>query len=297
MRALAADGRGRWWAAALGVGLCALAPGCKQASRAPLVDKLGVELAGVAWSEAEARKRFSEALFAAGGFRQLPEKASRPKAPVWNLALFVQVAEPDEGAEAGEAVAVGRLELESDQGVEQEVVVTAVEKVGGPGLDEWREASSGAAQSALTGAVKGARAVVAALGKSDAELLAQLGDPDPQAAEWAAAVLAERKHPGALEPLVALLGTDDLMKSRWAMRFLIRLGDARAASAMIEASRHKDDTFQREIVFALGELGGEEAEAYLFTVAQGHDLPLMRQSAERALSELRARRSRDGGVK
>jgi hypothetical protein len=41
------------------------------------------------------------------------------------------------------------------------------------------------------------------------------------------------------------------------MRFLIHLGDPRAATALIEASRHKDDTFQREIVFALGELGGE----------------------------------------
>jgi hypothetical protein len=280
----------------LGVALALAA--CKPAPKAPLVDKLGVEATGLDWPKGEARKRFEEKLFATGAFIHLKEKDARPGGvPVWNLALSLQVVEPAEGAQPADALAIGRLGVENSEGLEQEVVVTSVEKVAGPGLDEWREAARGAAIGAMQKAVDGARALVAAVGKSDPELVAQLESKDMQQQEWAAAVLAERKNPAARPVLEPLLANDDLMKARWAMRFLLRLGDARSASAFIEASRHKDDTFQREIVFALGELGGEEAEAYLFTVAEGHDLPLMRQSAERALGELRARRLRDGGVK
>jgi hypothetical protein len=50
---------------------------------------------------------------------------------------------------------------------------------------------------------------------------------------------------------------------------------------------------QREIVFALSAIGGDEAEAYLDVVASGHDDPLLRASAEKALGELRDRAKRN----
>lgn len=282
------------WAAALALALLA---GCSKGQQAPLIDKLGVEVRGVDWQPAEARKRFKEELFRPGGFKPVPEGAVAQKGKgTWNLALAVEVPEAPKGEERGEAFALARLSVEGSDGQEHEVLAMAKEAVGGPGLDEWREAARGAASSAMKQAADGAKALVAAVGKKDSELVVQLKSDDALAREWAAAVLAERKNPAALETMTQLLDTDDLMRARWTMRYLIRLGDPRAAAPLIEASRHRDDTFQREIVFALGELGGEESEAYLFTVAEGHDLPLMRQSAERALAELRARRAKDGGT-
>ena len=41
-------------------------------------------------------------------------------------------------------------------------------------------------------------------------------------------------------------------------------------------------------------IGGEEAEAYLYTVNEGHDQPAIREAAGQALAELKARR-RGGG--
>jgi HEAT repeat protein len=64
-----------------------------------------------------------------------------------------------------------------------------------------------------------------------------------------------------------------------------------AVPPLIEAARGKDATFEREVVFALGEIGGDEAEAYLFTLAQGHDDPIVRASAERALEDLKQKRT------
>jgi hypothetical protein len=56
---------------------------------------------------------------------------------------------------------------------------------------------------------------------------------------------------------------------------------------IIEASRAKNPVFQREIVFALASIGGDEAEAYLDVVATGSDDLLVKASAEKALDELR----------
>ena len=61
---------------------------------------------------------------------------------------------------------------------------------------------------------------------------------------------------------------------------------------LIEAANQRDLMFQREVVFAVGSIGGSDAEAYLDLVASGHDDALLRTSAEQALSELRARQQK-----
>jgi HEAT repeat protein len=48
--------------------------------------------------------------------------------------------------------------------------------------------------------------------------------------------------------------------------------------------------FQREVVFAVGAIGGDDAEAYLDLVASGSDDPLLRASAAQALLELRQKK-------
>ena len=65
--------------------------------------------------------------------------------------------------------------------------------------------------------------------------------------------------------------------------------ERRAVPDLIDLSRGKDLGFLREIIYALGALGGEEATAYLYTVAQGHDQPAIQEAAQQALDETRGK--------
>jgi len=90
--------------------------------------------------------------------------------------------------------------------------------------------------------------------------------------------------------LLKRLESEDLGVLRRTIGLLVELKDPAAVSAIIEASRAKNPVVQREIVFALSAIGGDDAEAYLDVVASGHDDPLVRSSAEKALAELRDRK-------
>jgi HEAT repeat protein len=112
--------------------------------------------------------------------------------------------------------------------------------------------------------------------------------------ELAIAVLAERRDPAVVPALLGRLQSEDVTVVRRTIGQLVEIGDDRASIALIDLSRGKDLGFQRELLFALGSLGGEEAEAYLFTVAQGHDQPAIRAVAAQALEELKNRRAPAG---
>jgi hypothetical protein len=71
---------------------------------------------------------------------------------------------------------------------------------------------------------------------------------------------------------------------------LVALKETRAVGPMIDSARRRPSIYLGQIIFGVAEIGGKEAEAYLFTVASGHPDPEMRSSAERALSELQRRR-------
>ena len=82
---------------------------------------------------------------------------------------------------------------------------------------------------------------------------------------------------------------------RRALGKLIALKDPSTVGSIIEASSSRDPLLQREIVFAIAAIGGEEAEAYLFTMATGAEQPVLRASAEQALAELKTKKA-DGGI-
>jgi HEAT repeat protein len=63
-----------------------------------------------------------------------------------------------------------------------------------------------------------------------------------------------------------------------------------AVPALIELMKDREIGFAQEVVYAIGEIGGSEAEAYLFTVAQGHDQPDVQAAAQQALDTLDASR-------
>lgn len=271
----------------------ALAFGCSKAER-PVFDKVQLELAGdddasiLGQTDAQVKAQLVTALKAVGFSAAADVK--EPKG-VWRVEAAVALqevrAEGDPPARANAVLVLSRR----DESGDREVRGRGEAKVKGQSLDERRDASRGAVELALKDAATQAALLLSLLPKNDAELIAI---KDGRGRDFALSILAERRNPAALEPLIEKLKSDELDQVRRAIGGLLELRDVRAVPALIEASAAKDDMFQREIVFALGTLGGQEAEAYLQIVADGHDQPLMRASAQQALDELRARA--DGGL-
>jgi hypothetical protein len=218
-----------------------------------------------------------------------------------------------ESAPSGAHVLKGRLSLESEvtearQATAGEVAVAAVlqmkgKELGaldsvsahrevplkGSGPEDRREATVHAIEGVLEDIAAEAGALVKATQQKDEALVKALASPDARTHTWAMKVLADRKHPAAVPPLLELLKSEDLDVVRTAIGALVELKDPRAVPMMIDSSHARDNLFQREVVFALGAIGGDEAEAYLFTMAQGHDEPVIRASAQQALDEMKAR--------
>jgi hypothetical protein len=268
---------------------------CACSREKPIYDKLNLEVAGaddtsiLGQQEPELKEALQAALKSAGFVPAAEVK--EPKSP-WKIQAAlglddVKAAEPDAPSKATVGLVLSRKGDDTDR----EIVGRGEAKVKGQSLDERRDASRAAVELALKDAATGAALMTSLLGKTDTELLAV---KDGRGKDFALSLLAERKNPAALDPLIEKLKSDDLDQVRRAIGGLLELKDQRAVPALIEASRARDDTFQREIVFALGSLGGEDAEAYLQIIADGHDLPLMRASAQAALDELHARM--DGGL-
>ncbi|MBL8957416.1 MAG: HEAT repeat domain-containing protein [Myxococcaceae bacterium] len=275
--------------------VCAgLAAACTRGEK-PVYERVNLELAGnddasiLGWAESDVKAQL-EAALKAERFVAAAE-VKEPKNP-WRIEAAVGLAEvrandPDAPSKASVGLVLSRRGDDTDR----EIVGKGTATVKGQSLDERRDAARAALELALKDAASGAALLISLLTKTDAELVAL---KDERAKELALSLLAERGNPAALEPLLEKLKSDDLDQMRRAIGGLLSLKDLRAVPALIEASRARDDTFQREIVFALGALGGDEAEAYLQIIADGHDLPLMRASAQAALDELKARKA--GGL-
>ena len=67
---------------------------------------------------------------------------------------------------------------------------------------------------------------------------------------------------------------------------LVQIGDVRAVGALVELTKKRHPIFVNQIVYAVSAIGGDEAEAYLDTVAQGHPSEHVRNAAREALNEL-----------
>ena len=151
-------------------------------------------------------------------------------------------------------------------------------------------AMKAALTSALHQVAQSAHLQLAALDKSDHELIKDLKDPDASTREFAIRVLAERKNPAVVDVLIDRLKTStDADQLRRAMGTLAEMRVQKAVNPLIDLTRGKDPEFVREVVFAIAQIGGDEAMAYLFTVAQGHENPALRDAAQKALDELEHR--------
>lgn len=157
------------------------------------------------------------------------------------------------------------------------------------------EESAGFAALALECTERAADAIGAAIALADApeaKVVAAISAKDRGTREQAVVIAGQRRLKSAVPPLMEVVrGEDDdqdlVLRSIGA---LVAIGDERAVPALIDAGRRRSSVYLGQILFAVAQLGGKEAEAYLFTVANGHADPDVRANAKTALDELTARR-------
>src|SRR5260370_1811719 len=163
------------------------------------------------------------------------------------------------------------------------------EPVSGVSLEERQAAALRALRSALHETVSMADLQLAAIGKSDRELIKDLNETNLRVRDAAIRVLSDRKNPAVRGALVDKLKGPEVDGVRRAIGGLVALHDVQAVPPLIELARGKDPSFLREILFALGAIDGEVAQADLVTVAQGADDPDIRHLAGQALHRPQSR--------
>ena len=69
---------------------------------------------------------------------------------------------------------------------------------------------------------------------------------------------------------------------------LAELKDPRAVAPLVAITRHKNPALLLQVLHALGQIGGREAEAFLVTVATGHSIDGVRRVAGEILKGMGA---------
>src|SRR5262249_11703785 len=100
------------------------------------------------------------------------------------------------------------------------------------------------------------------------------------------AAIGERHLTEALPRLLELLKSDDELVRDGAIGALVALRDRRAVRPLIDRASFNDLDLMRRIIDAVGALGGDEARSYLELLATGHDVPIIRELAQKALDRL-----------
>jgi hypothetical protein len=222
------------------------------------------------------------------------EKARRVQG-AWSLTLelpFTREALKDGSAysiaEVGVTLEMERQGGETDQ--RYQVVGLGEVRVEGKDAEARRKALRHALRQALTQVAQAGALQLAAVDRPDGALLQDLHSQDDRVREFALRVLADRRNPAAAPLLIRQLEDEEPQRVRQAIGALAEMKARKAVPALIELVKDREIGFVQEVVFAIGEIGGTEAEAYLFTVAQGHDQPDVQAAAQQALDTLLASR-------
>ncbi|RKH38643.1 HEAT repeat domain-containing protein [Corallococcus sicarius] len=242
------------------------------------------------------RELFSDALQSSGRFELVGEEVPK-KARPWRMSLEVPFTRevlkdgnPHSFAEVGANLSLERFGGAMPQ--RYEVVGLGEAPVQEDSQEGRRAAMRAALESVLRQVTESALLQLAALERTDDALVADLQSADARIREFALRTLAERKHPSAAPLLIERLkDTSDADAVRRTIGALAEMKARSAVPALIDLARGRDSSFLQEIVFAVGEIGGPEAEAYLYTVAQGHDTPSVQAAAQQALDTLYASRN------
>ncbi|AKJ04425.1 HEAT repeat protein [Archangium gephyra] len=251
------------------------------------------------WASTDVHDLFARTLRDSRRFELLGEgdKGARDKRAqgAWTLTLelpFTREALKDGSAysfaEVGVTLSMERRGEEDDQ--RYQVVGLGEVRVERKDAEARREAVREALRRALTQVTQAAALQLAAVERPDAALLQDLQSQDDRIREFALRVLADRRNPAAAPLLIRQLEEDDAQTVRKAIGALAEMKSREAVPALIDLVKDREIGFVQEVVFAIGEIGGPEAEAYLFTVAQGHDQPDVQAAAQQALDTLLASR-------
>lgn len=277
----------RWCAALL---LCVAA--CKREST-PWVDRLKVDAFQggeiISLSKEQLEKQLRDGLVSAK-FKVADAQHPVPdNVKPWRVALAAGLSEPE--LETRESSLELVLEL-SHTGDEEPFVIDRRTQLPAPDGDV--EAVQGAIREALAStldvSVREAASIIRLEGASASSLREKLTDADPAVRDAALRRLVRAHDKAALPVLLERLRREPLDELRVVVGQLVELRAPEAVNPLIEAASRRGPVFEREVVFAVGAIGGDDAEAYLDLVATGHDDDLIRASAEQALSELRARK-------
>jgi len=167
---------------------------------------------------------------------------------------------------------------------------TQSDATGGPDPEARLQAFESALNGALFEAATALSWQVEARKKSDADLQHDLSATDARVRDYAVRALAERRNPAAVPLLLARLDDESPEVVRRAMGALVAIGDTRAVRPLIELTRKRPPQFVAEVLYAIGSLGGTEAEAFLYTLESGSPEEEVRRAAHEALGDLRRRR-------
>lgn len=274
--------------------MCALAA-CSKTPK-PTIERLEVDAFEggdvISLTEDQLRTQLVNKL-EASKFVVLPpgQKASGDAKP-WRLDFAAGLTEP--GLEEGSSFVSVALDVRHT-GDAEPIALTHRLKVRADGHDV--EVMQTAIRSALDDGmglvVREAAALISLESATPDALDAKRKDSDPATREAALRLLVRARDKRALPDLLKRLSSEELDELRSTIGLLVELKAPEAVNPLIEAANQRDLMFQREVVFAVGSIGGSDAEAYLDLVASGHDDALLRASAEQALSELRARNEKN----
>lgn len=159
-----------------------------------------------------------------------------------------------------------------------------VRSVSAQGLGSPAEAARSALEVAVSRGLDEIGALSQGRAKSDEELTGDLAGADPVRSRAALELLAVRRHPASFLPLVRQLHGDEALR---ALELLVTLDDPRAVRSIVEEADKRDLGFRVEAVHALGSLGGDDAEAYLFALESDPDARLRAAAAEALASSMR----------
>lgn len=271
----------------LAVGVLLLGAGCSKSNR-PQIDRIDLDAFEgkdvVSMSDDALRERLNTAL-EASKFVVLKEAAPEDVRP-WRLRLAAGLEEPDiEGAKKASAVLVVLHLRQKGENDGFEVRADERAAFASNDVEAIQDAVRAALDKALRRVVREARALIELSSAKDEAVVAALTDEAKVSA--AIRVLVSRKNRAAVPALLEQLKAPEIGKMRVAVGLLVELKAQEAVNPLIEAARGRGPTVEREVIFAVGSIGGEDAEAYLDLVSSGSDDPALRTSADLALQELR----------
>jgi hypothetical protein len=282
---------------ALSLGACRSREPSFQVERVTIEGATVVDNALLGWSASDIQALFADQLRESRRFELLEEgkEKGRRGQGAWSLSLelpFTREALKDGSAfNVAEVGATLELERRDEDAVQHyEVVGLGEVRVEGKDTEARRKALREALRRALAQVTEAAALQLKATERPDGALQQDLLSQDERVREFALRVLAERRHPAAAPLLIRQLQDESPEEVRRAIGVLAEMKARAAVPALIDLMKDREIGFAQEVVYAIGEIGGTEAEAYLFTVAQGHDQPDVQAAAQQALDTLSASR-------